>query len=57
MNNVTYQVEYLVVINYFLEVPRSGTYAEAQFWKRSIRYSNSEDFTYVQESISFVCQK
>ena len=56
-NKLTFLVEYLVVINYFLEVPQSGTYADAQFWKLSIRYRNSENFTYVQDSISFVRQK
>ena len=53
-NKLMYQVEYLVVINYFLEVPGYATYAEAESWKLSMQYRNSEDFTYIPESISFV---
>lgn len=53
-NNLTYLSEYLIVINYFLEVPGYATYAEIESWKLSMQYRNSEDFTYIPESISFV---
>lgn len=55
-NNNTFTVEYLIFVNYSLEVPQYATYSALQSWKFSLQYKILKDKTFIQENLSIIRQ-